>query len=31
MIDDAGKIGVLVVDTDLHVVAAVADFAVEIG
>jgi hypothetical protein len=28
-IDDAGKIGVLVIDTNLHMVTAVADFAVE--
>ena len=31
VIDDAGKIGVLVVDADLHVMAAVADLAVEMG
>ena len=29
VIDDAGKIRVLVIDADLHVMAAVADFAVE--
>ena len=29
VIDDAGKIGVLVIDPDLHVMAAVADLAVE--
>ena len=31
VIDDAGKIRVLVIDADLHVMAAVADLAVEIG
>jgi hypothetical protein len=31
MIDDAGKIGVLVVDADLHMVAAIADLAVKTG
>ena len=31
VIDDAGKIGVLVIDADLHVMAAVADLAVEMG
>src|SRR5258706_5641815 len=29
VIDDPGKIGVLVIDADLHVMAAVADHAVE--
>ena len=29
VIDDAGKIGVLVIDADLHVMAAIADLAVE--
>src|ERR1700737_1573354 len=31
VIDDAGKIGVFVIDADLHVVPAVADLAVERG
>jgi ABC-type glutathione transport system ATPase component len=31
MIDDAGEIGVLVIDPDLHVMAAIADLAVEMG
>ena len=31
VIDDPGKIRVLVVDADLHVMAAVADLAVENG
>src|SRR5258708_33527171 len=31
VIDDPGKIGVLVIDADLHVMAAVADHAVEGG
>src|SRR5690348_11602378 len=31
VIDDAGKIRVLVIDPDLHVMAAVADLAVENG
>ena len=31
VIDDAGKIGVLVIDADLHVMAAVTDLAVENG
>ena len=31
VIDDAGKIRVLVIDADLHVMAAVADLAVELG
>ena len=29
VIDDAGEVRVLVVDADLHVMAAVADFAIE--
>jgi hypothetical protein len=31
VIDDAGKVGVLVIDPDPHVMAAVTDFAVERG
>jgi hypothetical protein len=31
VIDDAGEIRVLVIDADLHVMATVADFAIEIG
>jgi hypothetical protein len=30
VIDDAGKVGVLVIDANRHEVAAVTDFAVEI-
>jgi hypothetical protein len=29
MIDNAGEVRVLVVDSDLHVMAAVADFAIK--
>jgi hypothetical protein len=31
VIDDPGKIGVFVIDPDLHVMAAVADLAVDMG
>jgi hypothetical protein len=31
VIDDARKIGVLVIDADLHVVAAVADRAIDVS
>jgi hypothetical protein len=31
VIDDAGKIGVLVIDPDLHVMPSIADGAVEMG
>jgi hypothetical protein len=31
VIDDAGEIRVLVIDADLHVMAAVADLAVDVG
>jgi hypothetical protein len=31
VIDDPGKIGVLIIDPDPHVMAAIADFAVEGG
>jgi len=31
VVDDAGKIGVFVIDTDLHMVSAITDRAVDVG